>query len=100
MLVNNQPLFEFLDYYPLKQSDAKSICDCLDEHCADWRNKLVSFGADGAPVNLGCNNGAAHLVVVHGCAHRLELAIKTAAKSCSLMTVVDSVMENAFKIYH
>ena len=60
----------------------------------------MSFGADGAPVNLGCNNGAAHLVEVHGCAHRLELAIKSAAKSCSLMTVVDNVMENAFKIYY
>ena len=35
ILVNNQPVFEFFDYHPLKQSDAKSICDkisrCLGE---------------------------------------------------------------------
>ena len=61
----------------------------------------MSFGANGAPVNLGCNNISAtqlrhvvpHLIVVHGCPHRLELAIKSEAKSCSLMTVIDSVME-------
>ena len=88
-------MIEFLDYCPLERGDAKSICaavtTCLDKYSTDWRDKLVSFGADGAPVNMGCNSGAAtqlrgavpHLVAVHGCAHRLELAIKSTSRSCS-----------------
>ena len=48
-------------------------------------NLLIGISADGAAVNMGIHTGAAkrlqnvapHLVAVHCCAHRVELAIKS-----------------------
>ena len=41
-----------------------------------------------------------HIVPIHGCAHQLELAIKDAAKQCSLLSSADDIMEHSFKMYH
>ena len=112
LLVDNRPKFQFLDFRPLRRANAENICTAvtmsLQSYCPNWKEKLVAFGADGAPVNLGCNNGAAvkikelcpHLVPVHGCAHRLELAVKDGAKKCRIMNIIDDILENAFKMYH
>ena len=58
--------------------------EALETDCelSDWQSKLVGLSADGAAVNMGVRFGTAkrlrdHLVAVHCCAHRIELAIKT-----------------------
>ena len=110
-LQKGTPKFDFLDFRPLTRANAdcilQTVCASLSEHCPTWKHSLVAFGADGAPVNF-CNTGVAtklrasvpHIVPIHGCAHRLELAIKDAAKQCSLLSSADDIMEHSFKMYH
>ena len=105
-------MLKFLDFRPLRSSDAtgivRAVSNGLDEYSSNWKTKLVAFGADCAPVNLGNRNGAAvqlkadvlHLIAIHGCAHRLELAIRDSLKHCNLMSLADDVMENVYKMYH
>ena len=111
-LEKGAPKFDFLVFRPLTRANAdcilQTVCASLSEHCPTWKHSLVAFGADGAPVNLGCNTGVAtklrasvpHIVPIHGCAHRLESAIKDAAKQCSLLSSADDIMEHSFKVYH
>ena len=112
LLVDNTLVFKFLDFRRLRSSDAtgivQAVSNCLDEYSSNWKTKLVAFGADSAPVNLDIQNGAAvqlkadvpHLIAIHGCAHRLELAIRDSLKHCNLMSLADDVMENVYKMYH
>ncbi len=89
-LQDHLPVYRFVAIKALEKADAactvNAIVSALETECecSDWRSKLVGLSADGAAVNMGVRSGAAkrlqdevpHLVPVHCCAHRLELAIK------------------------
>lgn len=95
ILQDNLPVYKFVAVKALSKADAagtvRAILSALETECecSDWKAKLVGLGADGAAVtavNMGIRSGAAkrlqddhvpHLVPVHCCAHRVELAIKT-----------------------
>ena len=78
-----------------------------DKFCPDWTSKVVSFTADGAAVNFGVHAGvivklresAPQILGMHGCAHRLELAVQDACKSHKLVTDLDAVLEHVWKMY-
>ena len=89
-LQDNLPVYRFVALKALSKADAVGTVDAIvsvletECECSDWKLKLVGLSPDGAAVNMGVQSGAArqlqdkipHLVPVHCCAHRVELAIK------------------------
>ncbi|XP_030260383.1 zinc finger protein 862-like isoform X2 [Sparus aurata] len=74
-----------------------------------WMKKLVSFGADGASVNMGRQGGVvAHLqheaglyiIPIHCMPHRLELAILTLQKKEPKVAIVYDLLHLIWKTYH
>lgn len=41
-----------------------------------------------------------HLVGMHGCAHRLELAVRDTLKDVALMSRLDDILEQCYKMYN
>jgi len=78
----------------------------------DWRTfakKMVGLGCDGAQVMVGCRSGVAAilkesqpaLVTVHCLAHRLELALKDAAKKIGLYDkTIQVLLMGLYYFYH
>ena len=107
VLENNRPVYKFVAVKPLAKADAAgtvaAVVEALETDCElnDWQSKLVGLSADGAAINMGVRSGAAkrlrdqvpHLVAVHCCAHRVELAIKT------ISTNVEDALLQLYKLY-
>ena len=68
----------------------------------------MGLSADGAAVNMGVRSGAAkrlqnevpHLVPVHCCAHRVELAIKSISTSINFFKSLEDTLVELYKLYH
>lgn len=101
----------FLKNVPLHSCDADSIVstlltlfDTIEVHL----KKMVMFTSDGAPVMLGCNNGAfiklktlttPHLIEYHCVAHKEALAVGQAYKSISYFTRVESTIKSIYSFF-
>ena len=107
-------LCRFVALKDLKTADAPgtvaAIKSALEEDCelTDWKEKLVGLSADGAAVNMGIRTGAAkrlqdvvpHLVAVHCCAHRVELAIKSVNYNIPFFKSVEETLHTLYKMYY
>ncbi|KAM9437110.1 zinc finger protein 862-like isoform 2-T2 [Salvelinus alpinus] len=74
-----------------------------------WMKKCISFGADGASVNMGHRGGVIahlqreageHIIPIHCMPHRLELAILTIQKKEPKVSVVYDLLNLIWKTYH
>ncbi|XP_060783092.1 uncharacterized protein LOC132890289 isoform X2 [Neoarius graeffei] len=74
-----------------------------------WLVKLISFGADGASVNMGHRGGVIallqreageHIIPIHCMPHRLELAILTLQKKEPMVCQVYDLLHLVWKTYH
>ena len=115
-ILDNQcfPITKFLSLEPAEKSDAAGLLTCITQaledkgKCKDWSTKLVGVVADGASVNFGCKEGLVaklrhempHIIGIHCCAHRFELALKDAAKGSKLWEGIDKFLMNLYKFYH
>ena len=87
-----------------------SIASALETECegSDWKSKVVGLSADGAAVNMGVSSGTAkqmqdkvsHLVPVHCCAHRVELAIKDISTGVHFFKSLEGILVELYKLYH
>ena len=98
----------------LKTADApgtvSAIKCALEDDCElkDWNNRLVGLSADGAAVNKGIRTGAAkrlqeevsHLVPVHCCAHRVELATKSVSEQVDYFKTFEDTLHSFYLMYH
>ena len=105
----------FVAVKPLGKPDAANtvlaVVSALETDCefssSDWQSKLVGMSADGAAVNFGSQSGVAkricdsvpHLVSVHCCAHRVELAIKAVSKDVAFFRVLEDTLVELYKLY-
>ena len=109
VLENGYPVYRFVAVKPLSKPDAVHtatvLVNALEADCelSEWKLRLVGLSADGAAVNMGIRSGVAkrlqdlapHLVPVHCCAHRVELAIKTISSNVSYFkTLEDSCISS------
>ena len=113
VLEDSFPVYKFVAVKRLHKPDAlntvTAVVEALESDCElpDWKLKLVGLSADGAAVNMGIRSGAAkrlkdmspHLVSVHCCAHRLELAIKSVGKSVPYFRALEDVLQDLYKLY-
>lgn len=85
-----------------------ALYEQLGLKAADVWTKLVGFGSDGASVMTGRRSGVGArlkehqpiLQTVHCIAHRLELAIKSAAKKIPMFQKLDQLLLSLFLFYH
>ena len=96
----NRPIYKFVAMKPLATPDAANtvaaVVKSLKTDCelSDWQFKLMGLSADGAAVNMCVRSGAAkrlrqqvpHLVAVHCCVHRVEIAIKTVSTNVTFLS--------------
>ena len=75
---------------------------------ANWLDKVVAMGSDGASVNVGKKKGVGallrnekeHVIVLHCVAHRLELGILDVAKNHKMLKYISDTMFLLYKHYH
>ena len=80
----------------------------MECECKEWKSKLVGICADGAAVNMGVRSGAAkrlqdeipHLIPVHCCAHRVELAVKSISTGIDYFESLEAILVELYKLYH
>ena len=104
----------FAAYVNVERANAPGILDAistamsrLDVTAADWQEKLVGFGSDGASVMVGKNNGVIALLRqlqpvvqgVHCAAHRMELAYRDAMRNQPLHSKVEGLMTGLYLFY-
>lgn len=85
-----------------------AICACLDGKIAGWKDKLISFGTDGASVNLGANNSITtrflneqpYILPVHCIAHRLKLGVLAGVKQEEMLVICKEMLNKVHKHYH
>ena len=111
MLRDNSPVTQYVKLASVPKANAENIAKTLtdtltdDLKLSDWRNNLVSCCFDGASVMIGCKSGvstrlakdAPHIIPIHCCAHRLELAIKNI--DSPLITEVEDTVQECYKYY-
>ena len=114
VLKDNSPVYKFVSVKPLAKSDAANITSAVVSalqtkcECSSWRFKLVGMCADGAAVNMGVRSGVAkrlqddmpHLIPIHCCAHRVELAIKNVSTEVDFFKTVEDILVELYKPYH
>ncbi|XP_060777194.1 zinc finger protein 862-like isoform X1 [Neoarius graeffei] len=80
-----------------------------EDNGGSWLAKLISFGADGASVNMGHRGGVIallqreageHIIPIHCMPHRLELAILTLQKKEPMVCQVYDLLHLVWKTYH
>ena len=79
-----------------------------DYELKDWKERLVGLSADGAAVNMGIRTGAAkrlqdevpHLVPLHCCAHRVELAIKSVSEHVEYFKTLEDTLHSLYLMYY
>ena len=114
VLIDNSPVYRFVAVKPLVKADAAGTVNCVvsaletECECSEWKFKLVGICADGATVNMGVRTGAAkrmqdevpHLIPVHCCAHRVELAVKTVSTDVDYFKSLEATLVELYKLYH
>ncbi|XP_051548136.1 uncharacterized protein LOC127437339 [Myxocyprinus asiaticus] len=82
---------------------------CPEEDGGSWMKKCISFGADGASVNMGHRGGViahlqieagGHIIPIHCMPHRLELAILAIQKKEPKVSVLYDLLNLIWKTYH
>ena len=112
-LNNGLPVNRFLTVQSVKHANADGILQAIDNgfnyaNVMNWKDGLVGFGADGASVMMGRQNGVLkkikddvpHLIEMHCVAHKLELAILDAFKDESILTELKDLLQGIYKHYH
>ena len=112
-LNNGLPVNRFLTVQSVKHANADGILQAIDNgfnyaNVINWKDGLVGFGADGASVMMGRQNGVLkkikddvpHLIEMHCVAHKLELAILDAFKDESILTELKDLLQRIYKHYH
>ncbi|XP_038066737.1 zinc finger protein 862-like [Patiria miniata] len=108
------PETKFISLESVHKADAEGLKGAVGSalekkvNCKDWREKLVGIATDGAAVNFGCREGLVaklrtkipHLIGIRCCAHRLELALKDAARKSKLWDTIDAFLSSLYKFYH
>jgi len=112
---NFKPTTRFLAMKKMAKCDAAGIKAALvsaieiDGQCPNWRESLTNVTVDGAPVMIGAVSGAVtrmrqddcpHLLGFHCANHRLELAVKYAAKNISIIESIEKTLQELYKFYH
>ena len=72
-----------------------------------WKKSMIGFGADGASVNLGKQQGVAailkreifHLIDIHCLPHRLELSMLEMQQECKFVQNVYDILHPVWKTY-
>ena len=107
----SMPVTSFVGLKALEKSDAehvfKAIKEALTDICPNWQEKLTGSCMDGASVNMGRKTGVAtrfkselpHVLVIHCCAHRLELAIKDTMQKVPYYESVENLLDQIFRFY-
>ena len=106
------PVTRFLSMHKLEKPDAphtkQAIICALEKASIDWKNSSVNFTADGASVNFRCRTSVFkllqkdlnHLISIHCSGHRLELALKDAAKQIPCINTLEELLQSLYKFYH
>ena len=103
--------YRFVAVKALKTADAAGTVAAnkcaLEDDCEsqEWSKRLVGLSADGAAVNMAVCSGAAkrlqdevpHLVAVHCCAYRVELAIKSVSEQ---FKTLEDTLHSLYLLYH
>ncbi|KAI8492929.1 hypothetical protein Bbelb_295260 [Branchiostoma belcheri] len=112
---NIEPTTAFVALKSLERGDAVNITDAVKsalkedlEMGEEWKNKLAFACFDGAAVNVGHLSGVGvrlqeecpHLIVLHCCAHRLELVVKDVLKEVPYFAAVQDLFTTIYKFYH
>ena len=79
-------------------------CELSANH---WKLKLIGLSADVASVNTGSHSGVAkrlcdlshHLLSVHFCAHRVELAIRNVETAVPFFKPLEDTLLELYKLY-
>ena len=113
MLKAGRPVTQFITLYSVPNADAEHLTEALKETMTeklklrDWTQNVICCCFDGASVNLGALSGVAtrlakeapHIIPVHCCAHRLELAIKDVNKEVSAVPAMESTLQSVYRLY-
>lgn len=114
VVINNTPAYRFVAVKSLAKADAAGTVSAVvsamevECECNEWKSKLIGVCADGAAVNMGVRTGAAkriqnevpHLIPVHCCAHRVELAVKAVSTSVDYFRSLEEILVELYKLYH
>ena len=114
VIIDNTPVYRFVAVKPLAKADAADTVDAVvsaletECECSEWKSKLVGICAHGAAVNMGVHTGAAkwiqdeapHVIPVHCCAHRVELAVKTVSTDADYFKSLEATLVELYKLYH
>ncbi|XP_070566900.1 zinc finger protein 862-like [Ptychodera flava] len=113
LIEEGRPVTKYFSLQALNRANSEGILKSIDTAFNDelgienWKERIVGFGADGAAVNFGKNQGVSarlsrdvpSLIGVHCVAHRMELAIKHSLKACQYFKDVEVFLMNIFKFY-
>jgi hypothetical protein len=112
-LTGGEPKDLFVGLEDLEHAHAQGVFDSIDRAmlkfgCADWKEKLVGVGCDGANVNLGSNDSVAtrmsqnrpYVLPIHCVAHRLELGVLSALKNNPTLNTIYDILKKVYKHYH
>ena len=113
MLQDGKPVTQYVTMTSVRSANAENLALALkntlkkDLQLGDnWPNNVMACCFDGAAVMMGHVSGVAtnlskdapHLIRIHCCAHRLELAIKDTLKLDEIEEI-DDVLNHAYKHY-
>ena len=114
VIEDGYPHVRYLKLQAVENANADGLVAALDSAFADfgftsaeWKVKLVGFGADGAAVNLGvCHSvstmlrsTAPWMIQIHCMAHRLELALKDCFKDTHFQRTIVETLTTIYYFY-
>lgn len=118
LVEGGKPVTLLVGQQTLEHSHANGVLDatkaafnavCPDDNGGSWMKKMISFGADGASVNMGHRGGVIallqreageYIIPIHCMPHRLELAILTLQKKEPMVSQVYDLLHLVWKTYH
>ncbi len=112
MLQNGKPVTQYVEIKSVRNANAANIAKALKDtlekklKLKNWPDNVMACCFDGAAVMMGHVSGVAtnlaqdapHLISIHCCAHRLELAIKDAMKE-NVEIELDDILKDTYKNY-
>ncbi|XP_072044905.1 zinc finger protein 862-like [Amphiura filiformis] len=113
MLQDGKPVTQYVTMTSVRSANAENLAKALKNTLQDklklgdnWPNNVMACCFDGAAVMMGHVSGVAtnlmkdapHLIRIHCCAHRLELAIKDTLKLDEI-EAIDDVLNHAYRHY-
>lgn len=112
---NGRPTTQFADIVALESADAVGVTSTIEKglQAVDideelLKEKLAGCNFDGANVMMGKKGGVMQhlqakigrpIIVMHCVAHRLELAVLDAVKTCSYLSRFEDTVKSIFKFY-